>query len=162
MVREDLQVGVLEDFLVGAVDQFDDAEDMVLAAHRHAEDRLGDEGGGAVELVGKALVLANVGDHQRFAVLGDPAGNPLAGGDLHPLELFGRRRDGDLKGQVAGLLVAQQQRPGLGLEQTADLIHDQGQHVLKLDGRRQSLADLDENFKLAVASLQSFQQMGVS
>ena len=55
-----------------------------------------------------------------------------------------------------------EQRPRLSLEKAADLIHDQGQHILKIDSRRQSLTDFDENFELPVPSFQSFQQMRIS
>jgi len=95
-------------------------------------------------------------------MLRDPACNSLAGSDLHALELFRRRRDRNFKGQVSGLLIPQQQGPGLRLQQVADVVHDLRQDVFQIDRRRQSFADLDENFKLAVAPFQRFQQMNIS
>ncbi len=40
---KNLQVSVFENLFVRAINQFDDTQDTVLAAHRHAEHRLGYE-----------------------------------------------------------------------------------------------------------------------
>jgi len=88
---ENLQIGLFENPLVGAVDQLDHAKDMLFAAHRHAQDRLADERRGIIEQVGETPILADIRDHQGFAVLSHPSGNSLAGSNLDALEPLGRR-----------------------------------------------------------------------
>ena len=96
----------------------------------------------------KRSSLANVGDHQRLAVFGDPSGDALADAQADGLEGLAGVSDGDGEVEFVMLLVGHEQAPGVRLEVGGDLFHDGLQNGVEVQGRRERLGYVMEDGQL--------------
>ena len=94
-------------------------------------------------------ILVDLIDDLRPAVLGNPSGNTLSGFDLHLLDPVGLAADGCAKGQVACVLVSQQNRCRFCI----GCPHGTGEHacqqIVQLHRARGHLSDFEEHVELA-------------
>jgi hypothetical protein len=129
---------------VALVDHLDDADGLVAHLQRHRDhvprlelDRLVHDG------VEARVVLGRV-DDRCLAVVDDPAGNALVGGNLparHLLSGLARRgRDAE----IAALLLHEQERARLGVEELGGRGHDLLEQLVEVQGRVEEARDLDD------------------
>jgi hypothetical protein len=130
--QHEIEVGAGEPPLT-LVDDLEDADCPPPRDEGRAQDRAGGELGPPVVAVGEPGIPAGVVHDGGLALSGHPTRHPLA-----HLEAVGG--DGPAPGAEGGLedelllfLVDHQERPGLGWDELADLLHDQLDHLARLE-----------------------------
>ncbi len=141
------------------VHELDHPEHPPLRLERHGEKAAGDHAGGVVESGGEAGVLADVGHEHRASRGGDVARHPFPEGQAHGLQPLGSLADRDLEDQLLLGLVDEQERPVLGAEHLAHLLHDDREQLVDVEGPGQGAADVVERLELLNLPLELPQQV---
>ena len=90
----------------------------------------------------------DVGDDQRLAVGGDPAGDALAERHARPADLEAVEAVGRGQGQVRSVAVEEVQRGDIGVEDIAGPVDDGLEQLVPRPGRRRQAGDLVEEAQL--------------
>ena len=90
---------------------------------------------------------------------GDAARHPLPEREAHGLQPLGPLPHRDLEDQVLLLLVDEEQRPVARAQHLAHLLHDEGEHLVDVEGAGQRPADVVEGLELLHLPLQLVQQV---
>ena len=127
---------------LGAVDGLDHAHQAPPEHQGRGDDAAGDEAGLLVEAAAEAGIVLDVGDGHGRLVLGDPAGQTLAGLQAQAAHLLlGAAGDG-VEGELPRGLVVEEDGGGLGLEEPLDRGDDLPDQLGEVEARGQGGADL--------------------
>src|SRR6185312_8959780 len=101
-----------------------------------------------VDALGKSGIVIDVRHQQRFAVFGDPSGNPFPDLQADALERVGCIANGNGEIELVLLLIDHQQRPGVWAEEDGHLLHDRLQNGIEVERRREGPSDIMEDADL--------------
>src|SRR6266542_2793397 len=138
---------VLGEVPVALVDHLDDADRVVADLEWQREDVLRLEAGRLVHDRVETRVVLWIRDDGRLSALEDRSRDALSGRDVPSLDLLAGLAGRHVDDEVAALLVQEEQRAGLGIEQLRRGRHDQLQELFDVQRRVEQSGDLDDPFE---------------
>src|SRR5205085_1901698 len=126
---------VVSPVAVTLVDHLDDADRLVAHLQRQREHVLRHEARRVVHHAVEARIALRIGNDRRLAAVEDGAGDPFPGRHVPPLDLLPRCAGGDMDDEVARVLVEQEQRARLSVQELGRRLHDQLQQLVDVQRR---------------------------
>ena len=147
VITEDAEEGdgVFREEVELGVEELDDAESAGAGADGDAGDGLDVEIGMGFGELGPVGVQGDVGDDERVAGGGDPAGDAGAEGDAEAGERGGVFPDGDGVVELLGLFIDHEEGPALWAEEGGHFFHDGGEDVAELERGGKGAGDVMED-----------------